>query len=148
MPLRKIISGGQTGADQAGLWAARALKLEKGGTAPKGWETENGSSEHILKPMGLVEGPSGYKERTKQNVEDSDATVLFGRMTSPGSKLTIRVCKDLGKPHIVNPNPRVLRRFIEINDVETLNVAGNRESKNPGIGTRTYDILVEAFGKR
>ena len=35
MKLRKIISGGQTGVDRAGLEAGKKLNLETGGTAPK-----------------------------------------------------------------------------------------------------------------
>ena len=119
MPLRKIISGGQTGADQAGLWAARALKLEKGGTAPKNWETENGSSEHVLKPLGLVEGPAGYRERTRMNVQDADATVVFGNLNSPGTKLTIRFAKELGKPISHNPSAQNLKAFVNAHQVET-----------------------------
>lgn len=42
MTLRKIISGGQTGADQGGLRAGRLLHLETGGTAPHNWMTEQG----------------------------------------------------------------------------------------------------------
>jgi Circularly permutated YpsA SLOG family len=37
-----VISGGQTGADQAGLRAARASGIRCGGMAPKGWLTEAG----------------------------------------------------------------------------------------------------------
>ena len=150
MPLRKIISGGQTGADQGGLIAGKKLLLETGGTAPPYWMTEEGPFPELASHFGLVEGPYDraiYPIRTKRNVEDSDGTVLFGRMSSPGSKLTLRLCKDLHKPHIVNPNARVLKRFVEINNIEVLNVAGNRESKNPGIAGSTIKTLIKAFGE-
>jgi hypothetical protein len=39
--IEKLISGGQTGADRAGLEAAKALGIATGGTAPKGWRIEN-----------------------------------------------------------------------------------------------------------
>jgi len=148
MPLKKIISGGQTGADQGGLVAGKKLLLETGGTAPFNWMTDNGPLPELEQQFGLVAGPYDraiYPIRTKRNVEDSDGTVLFGRMHSPGSKLTIRFCKDLGKPYTVNANSRVLKRFVEINDIQTLNVAGNRESRNPGITMSTTKTLVEAF---
>ena len=54
--LRKIESGGQTGADQAGLRAARAERLETGGWAPKGWETEEGPAPWLA-DSGLIELP-------------------------------------------------------------------------------------------
>lgn len=150
MSLRKIISGGQTGADQGGLVAGKKLLLETGGTAPYNWMTDEGPFLELESHFGLVAGPydrAVYPIRTKRNVEDSDGTVLFGRMSSPGSKMTIRFCKDFGKPHIVNPNARVLKRFVEINNIEVLNVAGNRESKNPGIAGSTTNLIVEAFGE-
>ncbi|KKM83328.1 hypothetical protein LCGC14_1310620 [marine sediment metagenome] len=150
MPLRKIISGGQTGADQGGLIAGKKLLLETGGTAPPYWMTEEGPFPELASHFGLVEGPYDraiYPIRTKRNVEDSDGTVLFGRMSSPGSKLTLRFCKDLHKSYTVNPNARVLKRFVEINNIEVLNVAGNRESKNPGIAGSTIKTLIKAFGE-
>ena len=73
----RIISGGQTGADQGALLAARALSLPSGGTAPTGWLTETGSEESLLKGFGLIECPEpGYDARTRQNVLDADGTVL------------------------------------------------------------------------
>jgi Circularly permutated YpsA SLOG family len=39
MLLKKIISGGQTGADQAGLRTAKRLGIETGGWMPQGWRT-------------------------------------------------------------------------------------------------------------
>ena len=40
--LDRIISGGQTGADQAGWRAARACGIPTGGAMPKGFLTEDG----------------------------------------------------------------------------------------------------------
>jgi hypothetical protein len=31
--------------------------------------------------------------------------------------------------------------------VETLNVAGNRESKNPGLQQKVYEFLISALGE-
>ena len=96
--LRKIISGGQTGADQGGLRAAEYLRLETGGVAAKGFRTENGYQEDYLKSFGLINLGLDYPERTAQNVQDSDGTVVFGRITSTGSKLTIREAAEWGNP--------------------------------------------------
>lgn len=89
--LRKVISGGQTGADRAGLEAAKFCNLETGGTAPKNYMTEDGS-DYTLKDLGLVEGPKGYVSRTMMNVDNSDATIVFRFHPSSGTDKTIGYC--------------------------------------------------------
>lgn len=146
--LKKIISGGQTGADQGGLCAGKLLGLETGGTAPPDFQTENGSNHLLGDQYGLVEGepdPKKYPKRTLKNIQDSDGTVLFGRPGSPGSRLTKALCLKMERPLLVNPDVKQLRLFIERNFIRVLNVAGNREHKNPGIHDRVFNILVEAF---
>ena len=80
--LTKIISGGQTGADQAALDAAIAMDIPHGGWIPKGRLTEVGPlPEHY----NLQEMPTkDYLKRTKQNVLDSDGTVVFSHGSSKG----------------------------------------------------------------
>ncbi len=77
MTLRKIISGGQTGADMGGLLAAKELGLETGGTAPGGYKTEKGRNLDLRDIYGLTQFGT-YPQRTRINVRDSDATVIFG----------------------------------------------------------------------
>jgi hypothetical protein len=148
---RKIISGGQTGADFGGLLAGKALGLETGGTAPKGWRICNpdGSdgSNPDLAAYGLVEHRSrSYPERTRQNVADSDGTVWIGYAGSPGGNLTVKTCRQMNKPCIINPDAESLRDWVEEYGIEVLNVAGNRSSaQNPGIEDRARKIIYEAF---
>lgn len=143
----KIISGGQTGADQAGLYAAKQLGLATGGWAPKGWRTETGSNPS-LKDFGLIQASSEhYPYRTRFNVADSDGTVIFGDVESSGSKLTIGCCRIEDRPFIVNPTADELQQWCEDNNIETLNVAGNRESANPGIYARVFAVLLAAFAR-
>lgn len=148
MTVKKIISGGQTGADKGGLLAGDLLGIETGGTAPPGFRTENGP-DFTLKSFGLVEGepdPKTYPKRTRKNVEDSDGTLLMGNVNSPGSKLTINCCNDLDKPRIINPTPYGLKWWIDKHEIEILNVAGNRESRNPGIQKETFTLLYSVLG--
>ncbi len=64
--VNKIISGGQTGADQAALDAAIELGIPHGGWIPKGRLTEEGQ---LLGKYQLQEMPTGsYTKRTEQNV--------------------------------------------------------------------------------
>jgi len=144
--LRRIISGGQSGADFGALRAGKVLGLETGGWMPKGFRTEEGPAPWKGTQFGLREHPSAaYQPRTKQNILDTDATVIFGDLSSPGSRLTLVTAK-LYRPWIVNPEGAELQAWIDCHTVTTLNVAGNRESTNPGIEAWVFKVLVEAFG--
>ncbi len=149
----KIISGGQTGADQGGLAAAVSLDIPTGGMAPKGFRTELGNQPDLLKGYGLVETfTSDYRPRTVRNVQNSDATIWFGNEWTPGYKCTISAlrhkCRDGGYWEdywLVNPKPDQLFEFVDEFDHKILNIAGNRESTNPGIYRITFDTIVRAF---
>ena len=144
--LQKIISGGQTGADQGGLQAAVALEVGTGGWAPLGWRTEAGRAPW-LGELGLVQHQSpDYSNRTRANARDSDGTVWFGDPNSAGGNCTLGAANSLRKPYLVNPDALALRNWASLNRIEVLNVAGNRESTNPGIEDRTVATLLAAFG--
>lgn len=71
----KIVSGGQTGVDRAGLVAAMELGLPTGGWVPCGRLAEDGVVPEAFST--LRECPSGgFRERTRVNVIDSDATLI------------------------------------------------------------------------
>lgn len=150
-----IISGGQTGADQGGLRAGRALGLPTGGWAPRGWRTEAGVAAW-LKDYGLVEHASAeYPPRTKANVHRADATLLVGDPASAGSAYTLRCCVEARRPCLIVPFPlgarsaaeeaARVRAWLGARRPEVLNVAGNRESENPGIGAFTTALLTRAL---
>ena len=146
--LKKIISGGQTGADQGGLEIGKELGLKTGGTAPWNWMTASGPRQTLLESYGLVVGPYDpwtYPQRTLMNVLDGDGTALFGNLDSPGCRLTIKYCKLYGKVYIENPSPRELADWIKNMDIVVLNVAGNREHTNPGIKTATKNVISLAY---
>lgn len=142
----KIISGAQTGADQGGLEAAIRLAIEPGGTVPNGRMTEAGpltDEQMILYKLKEHRSPD-YAPRTLQNVFDSDGTLIMGNVTG-GTRLTISYCRLFRKPYIIGPTVVQFRAWLDWANIKTLNVAGNRESKNPGIYKRTKDLLVEAL---
>jgi hypothetical protein len=100
-----------------------------------------------LADFGLLECPDpGYAARRRRNVGDTDAALLFGDATSPGSRGLIRDCRELGKgwvhvePGTVTPR-EVIAWIREAPHVKTLLVAGNRESRSPGIGGRVERFL-------
>lgn len=152
MRLKKIISGGQTGADEAGLEAARMNGLETGGTAPKHYRTEVGPNPQLKDMYGLTESSHfDYVHRTKDNVNDADATLILAfDPKSAGTRLTIRLAKELSKPYVViNPfDDGALTRihlFLRRYDPEVLNVAGNRSSVRPGFYRQCISVLHRAL---
>lgn len=160
--LQRVISGGQTGADQGALAAAKRFGIETGGWAPKGFKTEKGFQELTLKnEYGLIECPtSSYHVRTEYNVKWGDLTVIFAaKPGSVGTKCTVHECQKHNKPFITIPliylpkekaNQFRLKLKDEsqteemvVNIIQKLrraadqplvmNVAGNRASVSPGI---------------
>jgi len=147
MILKKIISGGQTGADIGGLEAARCKGILTGGWAPKDWQTEDGPNTALGTSYGLKEHQFGYRERTIANIKDSDATVIFAsNLRSRGTELTINQCVRQGKPHLVMISPEVYSwkevvTWIKERRIEVLNVVGNRESVSKGIAEFTQGFM-------
>jgi len=126
----KIISGGQTGIDELGLVIAKDLGLETGGTAPKGYKTEDGPNYKLRDVYGLKEhSSSAYPPRTKCNIQDSNCTLIFGDVSEAGTKLTVQLCKEERKPHLVNPTITEIVELRKRIQPEVINIAGNRKSK-------------------
>lgn len=156
----KIISGGQTGADQGALEAGKELGLKTGGYMPRGWRTDTGPRPDMEAKYDMREhGSPTYPPRTRLNVQDADATLIFGDPTSPGCRLTISCAVRASRPHlvvywrgsifapIVHSYGEQLQKFLIEHDVKILNVAGNRESRTPGIHDAARDFLIATLGK-
>ena len=129
----KIVSGGQTGVDRAALDAALKNGIETGGWCPEGRKAEDGIIPAKY-PVKELHG-SGYRQRTKRNVIDSDGTAIiyFGYPTG-GTEQTIVFCIEEQKPYVlidaeeisVKQASRKIKRFIKDNSISVLNVAGPR----------------------
>lgn len=155
--IEKVISGGNTGADQAGLIAAVAVDICTGGWACKGWMTEVGAAPW-LKEYGLRECVlDGYGNRTVLNVRDSTGTVIFGGIDKdkyPGSRLTFDTCSKyrpclhfdvVGGEIMYKQAEKCFREWVKREGIKVLNVAGNRESKNPGIHEAVVGFLLRVL---
>lgn len=144
--VQRLISGGQTGIDQLGLEVAKEIGIPTGGTAPKGFLTEEGPNVSLGNYYGLTEHTSAsYPPRTKINVQQSDGTVLFGKL-SGGTKLTVDACEKENKPYIVNPTADELRDWLIEHQIKVLNVAGNRGSSLSFEEIQQYrKIMYDAF---
>lgn len=151
--LERIISGGQTGVDRAALDAALEVGIPCGGWCPKGRKADDG---RIPDSYPLKETPSpDYKVRTEWNVRDSDATlILTSNKPTGGTALTITLAEKYEKPHLIldlseTPIPATVQQWIAGVNIRTLNVAGPRESGEPGIYEKSVhfirDFLTSAF---
>ncbi len=144
----KIISGGQVGADRAGLDFAMRYNLEMGGWCPKGRLAEDGMVPDVY-PLQETPHPN-YPERTEWNVRDSDGTVIFTKTKmGRGSALTVRLCQKLEKPYLViTPDQQLFEAvahflaFLSKHKIKTLNVAGSRED---AFYTLTMSVLSRAW---
>lgn len=166
--LTQVVSGGQTGVDQAGLDAAIDLGIPHGGWCPLGRLSENGK---IPKKYLLQETDSPkYTVRTRLNVKESDGTlILFEASMSRGTGLTANHAGRLGRPLLTIDIVEFLEwgeaRFeeelqkandwIEEHEIKVLNIAGPRESTSPGIGgianmflSKLFELQLAARGNR
>ena len=164
MKISKIVSGAQTGADRGGLDAAVHCGLLCGGWVPKGCRAEDGMIPAEYMCLGLREtGSKDYAVRTEANVVDSDATVIFTRGKLEGGSLkTAEFARKHSRPllHVdlakskSDPEKavRAVVRWLRADcpDSCALNVAGQRESKAPGIQravmVRMVDIISTVNG--
>lgn len=156
MTLAKVISGGQSGADQAAWRAAKSLGIPTGGWMPKGFLTEDGPRPEFAEMYRAKEHKSReYLPRTKANILEADFTlVLSQNPTSPGTLATVREAAKCGRPCIayrdimdgVFPDRAFyLAKFLVENGFRIVNVSGNRESVAPGIGVWVERFLIEVF---
>lgn len=147
--LEKIVSGGQTGVDRAGLDAALKAGIPIGGYCPEGRLAEDGRIPDRYPLMEMAGG--GYSDRTEKNVAASDGTLILnmGRLTD-GTLLTAECAEKYNKPCLIlhledNPRTSALADWLVRNKIRILNVAGPRESKLPGIYYRAFRFCEDFF---
>ncbi len=132
-----IVSGGQTGVDRAALDAAIAAGLPHGGWCPKERRSEDGAipSRYRLKETSA----KAYRIRTTANVRDSDGTLLLIReRLKGGTRLTLQCAEKTGRPYLLlllsgRPDTVPVVQWMQNNAIRVLNIAGPRESSEPGI---------------
>lgn len=151
--IRKIISGGQTGADRAAFDFALENGIEISGFVPKNRMAEDG--EISAKYPNLLETRAKNPvKRTELNVKYSDATLILshGNLTG-GSKKTLQLAEKHLKPFLhIDFNKTSLekailqtRNWLEQINCQELNIAGARASKDSKIYGKTKEFLEKVF---
>lgn len=149
--VRKIVAGGQTGVDRGALDAAIELGIPHGGWCPRGRTAEDGTIDARYQ-LRETTSPD-YASRTERNVVDSDASLIVYRAALlGGTALTERLARRHNRPCMAidlddaaAQEPQQLdavRRWIAQHAIEVLNVAGPRESQQPGIATAAKEFLL------
>ena len=148
--IKKIISGGQTGADRAALDVALKLDISHGGWIPKGRKTENGP---LPEKYQLQEMPTdSYEARTKKNVQDSDGTLIIARGKLTGGTDYTRHMALRHKKQLLGIDLSLIGHFdaaslaaswIRMQHVKVLNVAGPRGSEDRQIYSDVVIILEQ-----
>lgn len=143
-----IVSGGQTGVDRAALDWACNHRIPHGGWCPRGRRASDGPLS--LKYQLRETESGGYRQRTKLNVQDSDATLIINVGELDGGTLqTQQFAERMGKPHLVvqldqrtpDESAGLINEWLVAGNLSTLNVAGPREEKRPGIYALTLSVL-------
>ena len=150
--ITRILSGGQTGADRAALDFAIKHHIPHGGWLPKGRKTEDGT---LPEKYQLQEMPTpDYSKRTKQNVLDSDGTLIVSHgFLTAGSALTELLAEEHNKPYLhidlnllsMQEAVQIINQWIQSYKLKVLNVAGPRASKDPKIYQAIMNLLEKAF---
>lgn len=143
--VEKLISGGQTGVDRAALDVALSLGIPCGGWCPRNRRAEDGV---IPARYPLLETPSeDYACRTEWNVRAADGTLILGRgPLQGGTALTAELARQYGKPLrlldlAAPPHLAETARWLGQCRIRVLNVAGPRESSQPGIYSQAVSFL-------
>jgi hypothetical protein len=159
MLISKIISGGQTGVDRGAIEAALELGFPYGGLIPKGRLAEDGAVPEKFDRMEVAPRKD-YLFRTEWNVTHSDATLIIARKVARagafheeltgGTLRTENFAAVHAKPRLVLFEQNVekvvewLEKLAAANGCGiVLNVAGPRESKNPGIQESTRRFITQ-----
>ncbi len=143
-----VVSGGQTGVDRAALDWACNHRIPHGGWCPQGRRASDGTLS--LKYQLRETESGGYRQRTKLNVQDSDATLILNAGELDGGTLqTQQFAERMGNPHVVvqldqcapDESAGRITEWLIAGKFSTLNVAGPREEKRPGIYELTRSVL-------
>jgi hypothetical protein len=147
----KIIAGGQSGAEQAGLDFANEAGLQAGGWCLKSRMSDLGfiPDRYPLVPAALT-----ADEWAKLNVERSNGTlVIYKPPLKSRIAKAVNFARALNKYLLLVPvgsdlglTALAVRRWLEAAKPQILNVTGTREFRHPGTYAYTLLLLRGAFG--
>ena len=106
--IKKIVSGGQTGVDQAALQVGLDLNISIGGWCPPGKICDSGLIPEKFRLTETLNERStsaphiARSERTELNVRDSDGTLILSLMDNDlGTQWTVESAKKYNKSYLI-----------------------------------------------
>jgi hypothetical protein len=150
--VKKIISGGQTGADRAALDAAIKLDIPHGGWITKGRATETGilpESYHLREVA-----TDNYLECIKRNVKDSKGTLIifYDKLTGDlyqAERETLKLKHQLLGIDLKQKNAfqaaSLINDWVQLRKIDVLFVTGAGEVENPNIENHTRLMIEKAL---
>lgn len=150
--IEKVISGGQNGADIAGVVTAKMFDIPTGGCLPNGWVTLSGSRPNYESEFGMTQHTSSkYPPRTYLNAKESDGTLRFAsNFSSAGEICTLKAIESYKKPHLdIDKNSPISTQqaadWLVDSNIRVLNIAGNSLKNDKNIGIFTLLFLSKVF---
>lgn len=155
-----VISGGQTGADRAGLEAPRDAGIETGGFAPQGFLTSNGTDATLESEFGLVavqQTSSSLSVGQQQAAAQIIRLVIVNqtkkwqsapRSASSSSLTAYRQCLVISNLDDVEGAVKMSLDFVSIHNPRVLNVCAHRNDETAGrfgFTSTVRTILTAAF---
>ena len=144
--------------DRAALDVALKHGIDCGGWSPAGRLDEFGKIPDRYPVQELEAG--GFTERTLQNVQDSNGTLLIypGKLGG-GTQQTVRFCIELRRPHQLIDASKIsaqraaglIADFLRQNKIGIVNIAGPRQSEWPegyDYAFRALDLFVTSCSCR
>jgi hypothetical protein len=158
--ITKIVSGGQTGVDQAALRAAGSSGISIGGWCPPDRVCDGGKIPDVfpLKETPTDRSPDApdvpRSQRTEWNVRDSDATLMLWPTTlhseDPGTRWTAECASRYQKPILTcDPGDPVqvikAQDWLSEHEIRAPNVAGPSERSSPGVGAVSERFVLDVL---
>jgi hypothetical protein len=150
--IKKIISDGQTQADQAVLDVAIKLGFSHGGWIPKGRITRTGT---LPGKYGLKEMPTdSYSECIEQNIKDSKGTLIIscGKLSGDpdyARKMTLKHKRQLLgidlTQTIAFQAASLIKDWIELRHIDVLYVIGPKGNIDPDMEKQIAGIVEGAL---
>jgi hypothetical protein len=147
--IRKLVTGGQAGVEQAAWASARRAGVATGGYMPRGFLTEEGPAPRLGALYNAIEFPFDDARRIRANLRRADGLFWFGDADSPGAVDALAACRELGKPSLtIHPRfaePAEAAEWLNVFEIAVLVAAGDPPSRSPEIGPLVGAFLDRVF---